>query len=142
VFALLEPSRRSSRCLRNTHIRHRSASEQQLKAKRICLLQASHERPPGVYAWHKGRLGLGWCAIPIKVKTITATTGLAGIADAFGTAILGRSALCTDSRDISTIWHPKRVMKTTESHETGGSPAGNVETCTYNSLGHSRHRRK
>src|SRR6266702_1616399 len=112
------------------------------KAKPICLLEASRVRPPGVHAWHKGRLRWGCRTTPIKVKTITAATGLTSIADAFRTAIVGRSARRTDSQDISTIYNPKGMMKTTESHQTGGRHTGDVETCTYNSLGHSRHRRK
>ncbi len=82
----------------------------------MCLLEASLVTPRADER-NNGRLRWGCRTTPIKVKTITAATGLTGIADAFGSAILGWSALCTDSRGISTIWHPERVMKTTESHE-------------------------
>src|SRR6266702_2052617 len=95
------------------------------KAKRMCLPEAPLVTPPA-HCWNNGRLRWGWRTTPIKVKTITAATHLTMIANA----------------SVSTIWHPKRVMKTTESKETGGRLAGNVETCTYNSLCHSRHRRR
>ena len=108
---------------------------------RICLLEASRVIPRGVHVLNKGRLRWGCRTTPIKVKTITTATGLTGIAHAFRSTIPGRGALCTDSQDISTVWHPKHVMKT-ESHQTGGRLEGNAETCTYNSLGHSRDRRK
>jgi hypothetical protein len=61
------------------------------------------------------------------------------ITDTCGSAIRGRSLCCTISQDISTIWHPKCVIKT-PSHE--GHLAGNVETCTHNNLCHSRGRHK
>ncbi len=95
---------------------HPSQVRSRTKAMRICLLEASRVSPRA-YVWNKGRLGWGCRTTPIKIKTINATTGLTGIqaAGAFEIAILGRSTLCIDSRDISTIWHPKRVMKITES---------------------------
>ena len=111
MFARLESSRHPGRCLRNAHIRHRSASER--KSKRIYLPVASLESPPA-HVWNKGRLRWGWRTIPIKVKTITAATGLTGIADTFRSAILGRSARCTDCQDISTIWDPKKQPRVTK----------------------------
>jgi hypothetical protein len=93
--------------LRNAHI---TGPLPKKKAKRRCLLEASHGLPPA-HSWNNGRIRWDLSTTIIKVKTFTAATVLTRIADTFfGTAIRGRRCTrCTESHDISTIWNPKCV---------------------------------
>ena len=87
------------------------------KAMRGYSQEASHEEPI-LRVLRNSRKRLEWSTIRINVHeigiTIAAATELIRIAGASGIAVRGRIVRRTDSHDISTIWHPKHVVKITK----------------------------